>query len=87
MDTLTRYHRMKGHRTLWQPGMDHAGIATQMVVERLLNNEGKSKHDLGRDKFIERVWDLERRIRWTDRQSNASTRCVCRLDTRSIYDG
>jgi valyl-tRNA synthetase len=56
MDTLTRYHRMQGHRTLWQPGMDHAGIATQMVVERLLNNEGKSKHDLGRDKFIERVW-------------------------------
>ena len=57
MDTLTRYHRMKGHRTLWQPGMDHAGIATQMVVERLLNNEGKSKHDLGREKFVERVWD------------------------------
>jgi valyl-tRNA synthetase len=56
MDTLTRYHRMKGHRALWQPGMDHAGIATQMVVERLLNNEGKSKHDLGRDKFVERVW-------------------------------
>ena len=56
MDTLTRFHRMKGHRTLWQPGMDHAGIATQMVVERLLNTEGKSKHDLGREKFIERVW-------------------------------
>ena len=56
MDALTRYHRMRGHRTLWQPGMDHAGIATQMVVERLLNNEGKSKHDLGREKFVERVW-------------------------------
>ena len=56
MDALTRYHRMKGHRTLWQPGMDHAGIATQMVVERLLNSEGKSKHDLGREKFVERVW-------------------------------
>ncbi len=56
MDTLTRFHRMKGHRTLWQPGMDHAGIATQMVVERLLNNEGISKRDLGREKFIERVW-------------------------------
>jgi valyl-tRNA synthetase len=56
MDTLTRYHRMKGHRTLWQPGMDHAGIATQMVVERLLNAEGKSKRDLGREKFVERVW-------------------------------
>ena len=57
MDTLTRYHRMKGHRTLWQPGMDHAGIATQMVVERLLNNDGISKHDLGREKFVERVWE------------------------------
>jgi valyl-tRNA synthetase len=56
MDTLTRFHRMQGQRTLWQPGMDHAGIATQMVVERLLNIEGKSKHDLGREKFIERVW-------------------------------
>jgi valyl-tRNA synthetase len=55
-DALTRYHRMLGHRTLWQPGMDHAGIATQMVVERLLNNEGRTKHDLGRDKFVERVW-------------------------------
>ena len=56
MDALTRYHRMKGDRTLWQPGMDHAGIATQMVVERLLNSEGKSKHDLGREAFVERVW-------------------------------
>ena len=56
MDALTRYHRMKGHRTLWQPGMDHAGIATQMVVERILNNEGLSKHDVGREKFVERVW-------------------------------
>ena len=56
MDALTRYHRMKGDRTLWQPGMDHAGIATQMVVERLLNREGSSKRDVGRKKFIERVW-------------------------------
>jgi valyl-tRNA synthetase len=55
-DALTRYHRMLGHRALWQPGMDHAGIATQMVVERLLHSEGKSKHDLGRDRFVERVW-------------------------------
>ncbi len=55
-DTLTRYHRMKGHRALWQPGMDHAGIATQMVVERLLGAEGKTERDLGREKFVERVW-------------------------------
>jgi valyl-tRNA synthetase len=57
MDALTRYHRMKGDNTLWQPGTDHAGIATQMVVERQLNGEGKTRHDLGRDKFIERVWE------------------------------
>ena len=55
-DALTRYHRMMGRRALWQPGMDHAGIATQMVVERLLGAEGKSKRDLGREKFVERVW-------------------------------
>ncbi|MGB5578988.1 MAG: valine--tRNA ligase [Woeseia sp.] len=56
MDTLTRYHRMTGRNTLWQPGTDHAGIATQMVVERQLNAEGKTRTDLGRDKFVERVW-------------------------------
>src|SRR6185437_16357969 len=55
-DVLTRYHRMRGYNTLWQPGIDHAGIATQTVVERLLKFEGKSRHDLGREKFLERVW-------------------------------
>ncbi len=55
-DALIRYHRMRGHRTLWQPGMDHAGIATQMVVERLLNAEGTSRRDLGREEFVKRVW-------------------------------
>jgi valyl-tRNA synthetase len=55
-DILTRYHRMRGHCTLWQPGIDHAGIATQTVVERNLKREGLTRHDLGREKFIERVW-------------------------------
>jgi len=55
-DALTRYHRMRGCRTLWQPGMDHAGIATQMVVERLLNAEGTSRREQGREEFVERVW-------------------------------
>ncbi|MEJ2129350.1 MAG: valine--tRNA ligase [Woeseiaceae bacterium] len=55
-DTLIRYYRMMGRKTLWQPGMDHAGIATQMVVERLLNAEGTTRRDLGREKFVERVW-------------------------------
>ncbi|RLA35060.1 MAG: valine--tRNA ligase [Gammaproteobacteria bacterium] len=56
MDTLIRYNRMRGKNTLWQPGMDHAGIATQMVVERKLNGEGISRKELGREKFVERVW-------------------------------
>ena len=56
MDALTRYHRMKGHNALWQPGMDHAGIATQMVVERQLNAEGTSRADIGREEFVRRVW-------------------------------
>ncbi len=55
-DILVRYHRMKGDNTLWVPGTDHAGIATQNVVERQLATENKTRHDLGRDKFIERVW-------------------------------
>ncbi len=57
MDSLIRYHRMKGDKTLWQPGTDHAGIATQMVVERQLEAEGLSRHDLGRDQFIQRIWE------------------------------
>jgi valyl-tRNA synthetase len=57
MDALTRYHRMRGDDTLWQPGTDHAGIATQMVVERQLNAQGKKRTDLTREAFIERVWE------------------------------
>ena len=57
MDLLTRYHRMKGDQTLWQVGTDHAGIATQMVVERRLAADNISRHDLGREKFIEKIWE------------------------------
>lgn len=56
MDGLTRYYRMKGHNTLWVPGTDHAGIATQIVVERQLGEKGVSRHDLGREAFIDKVW-------------------------------
>ncbi|MDQ3667700.1 MAG: valine--tRNA ligase [Acidobacteriota bacterium] len=56
MDVLTRYKRMCGFRTLWLPGMDHAGISTQLMVSRELKKEGVSRHDLGREKFVERVW-------------------------------
>ncbi len=57
MDCLTRYHRMAGYNTLWQPGTDHAGIATQMVVERQLNAQGHTRTGLGREKFVEKIWE------------------------------
>ncbi len=62
-DALTRWHRMRGEPTLWLPGLDHAGIATQVVVERELATEGLTRHDLGREKFLERVWDWVGRSR------------------------
>jgi valyl-tRNA synthetase len=73
MDALTRYHRMKGYSTLWQPGTDHAGIATQMVVERLCNAEGKTRHDLGREKFLEKVWQ------WKEESGGTITRQLRRM--------
>ncbi|MCG8010837.1 MAG: class I tRNA ligase family protein, partial [Candidatus Thiodiazotropha weberae] len=73
MDTLIRYHRMKGDQTLWQPGTDHAGIATQMVVERQLEAEQKKRHDLGREKFIERIWE------WKQESGGNITRQLRRL--------
>lgn len=57
MDTLIRYHKMNGRQTLWQVGSDHAGIATQMVVERQLNAQGQTRHDLGRSAFLDKVWE------------------------------
>jgi len=73
MDTLIRYHRMNGDRTLWQPGTDHAGIATQMVVERQLLQEGKTRHDLGREAFTERVWQ------WKEESGGTITRQLRRM--------
>ena len=73
MDALTRYHRMKGDNTLWQPGTDHAGIATQMVVERQLAADGQSRHDLGREKFIDRVWD------WKEQSGGTITQQLRRM--------
>jgi valyl-tRNA synthetase len=60
MDVMTRHKRMCGYRALWLPGMDHAGISTQLMVSRALKKEGKSRHDLGREKFVERVWQWKR---------------------------
>lgn len=73
MDTLTRYHRMKGDNTLWQAGTDHAGIATQMVVERQLNADGVTRHDLGREKFIDKVWE------WKGHSGGTITRQLRRM--------
>src|SRR6185295_6444163 len=57
IDIVTRWKRMSGFNTLWLPGTDHAGIATQMVVERELAKQGVSRHELGREKFVEKVWE------------------------------
>lgn len=73
MDALTRYHRMKGYSTLWQAGTDHAGIATQMVVERLCNAEGKTRHDYGREEFVKKVWQ------WKEASGGTITRQLRRM--------
>ena len=73
MDALIRYHRMNGRRTLWQPGSDHAGIATQMVVERQINAEGLTRQDLGRSAFVERIW------RWKEHSGSTITSQMRRM--------
>ncbi|PAU65081.1 valine--tRNA ligase [Pseudomonas sp. PIC25] len=73
MDALIRWRRMQGRNTLWQPGTDHAGIATQMVVERQLAAQGVSRHDLGREKFLEKVWQ------WKEESGGTITRQIRRL--------
>ncbi|MDD2668554.1 valine--tRNA ligase, partial [Zoogloea sp.] len=75
MDALTRYHRMRGWNTLWQPGTDHAGIATQIVVERQLDAQGISRHDLGREKFLEKVWE------WKEYSGGTITQQMRRMGT------
>src|SRR5512134_1395137 len=73
MDALIRYHRMRGFNANWVVGTDHAGIATQIVVERQLEAEGRSRHDLGREKFVERVWQ------WKQQSGSTITRQMRRL--------
>ncbi len=75
MDALTRYHRMKGDNTLWQPGTDHAGIATQIVVERQLDQQNIDRRDLGREAFLQRVWQ------WKEESGSTITRQMRRLGT------
>ncbi|UJB64635.1 valine--tRNA ligase [Acidovorax sp. YS12] len=73
MDSLTRYHRMLGQNTVWVPGTDHAGIATQIVVERQLQEQGVSRHDLGRPDFVKKVWE------WKEQSGNTITTQMRRL--------
>ena len=72
-DILVRWHRMHGDRTLWMPGTDHAGIATQSVVERHVQKQGKTRHDYGREAFVDEIWQ------WVDRHKGAITGQLKRL--------
>ena len=80
MDVLTRYHRAKGKQTLWQPGTDHAGIATQMVVERQLAQQNITKHEVGREQFIEKIWD------WKQESGGTITSQMRRLGVSVDWD-
>jgi len=79
-DVLIRFERMRGKDTLWQPGMDHAGIATQMVVERQLGEQGMTRHDLGREKFIDKVWE------WKDQSGGQIFEQLQRLGATCDWD-
>jgi len=80
MDALTRYHRMRGNNTLWQPGTDHAGIATQIVVERQLEAQNASRKDLGREQFLQRVWQ------WKEESGSTITRQMRRLGSSCDWE-
>jgi valyl-tRNA synthetase len=87
MDTLIRYQRMQGAGALWQMGTDHAGIATQMLVERQLADENLTRHALGRDKFIERVWAWKEESGGTNLKANPSHGGQHRLVPRALHHG
>ncbi|MFZ6674540.1 valine--tRNA ligase [Undibacterium sp. Xuan67W] len=80
MDGLTRYYRMRGHNTAWIPGTDHAGIATQIVVERQLDAQKISRHDLGREKFLEKVWE------WKEKSGSTITGQMRRMGASADWD-
>jgi len=80
MDVFTRYHRGKGEQTLWQPGTDHAGIATQMVVERQLAQQNITRHEVGREQFIEKIWQ------WKEQSGGTITSQMRRLGTSVDWD-
>ena len=87
MDILTRWRRMSGRLALWVPGTDHAGIATQMMVERQLAEEGTSRQKLGREAFVERVWKWRRALRRRDSRADEAPRRLRRLEPRILHHG
>ena len=84
-DVIVRTRRMQGYNTLWLPGTDHAGIATQNVVERELAKEGKSRHDLGREKFVERVWQWRETYGGRILNQLTPARRFMRLEPRALH--
>ena len=87
-DVLVRFERMRGRDVLWQPGTDHAGIATQMVVERqLMERQEPNRRDLGRDEFVRRVWQWKVEFGRVDHQSAEAAWCLLRLVTRTLHHG
>ncbi len=86
-DMLIRYNRMLGRPTLWVPGTDHAGIATQSVVERMLIDSGISRQEMGRERFVQEVWDLERRVSCPHFRPAATDGHFVRLASRALHVG
>ncbi len=87
MDILTRWRRMSGRQALWLPGTDHAGIATQMMVERQLVEEGTSRQKLGREAFVERVWEWKQHYGGADPRADEAPRRLRRLEPRILHHG
>ena len=86
-DILVRFKRMNGFEALWVPGADHAGIATQNVVEKKLAKEKKNRHEVGREAFIEEVWEMESAVACHHNRPNKKTRLFLRLEQRALYHG
>jgi valyl-tRNA synthetase len=86
-DILTRYKRMQGYSTLWVPGTDHAGIATQIKVEEELRKEGKTRYDLGREKFLERVWDWKNKYGHRIVEQQKKMGVSCDWEPRPLHHG
>ena len=86
-DSLIRFRRMQGRDALWQPGTDHAGIATQMVVERLLASESTTRQTIGREAFLQRVWQWKAESGGQITRQAAPARRLARLAARALHDG